>query len=278
MEGQWIGKVQNKKTGAVPTLYVGGTREQSKRSCGSCELLKRNNPEDKAECYSQHGTPAMAHAQILKTYKLNPGRYSFDNAMGDRESRARIARFGSIGDPAAIARDKLNRWFNRVREQNMRVVGYTSQFNKPENKWLSSHFMASAKSIEEADDLVAKGWRATVVVKPNFKPQRSPAGNFIILCPAIAADRQGKTITCNDTGKGEECKFCDAQEEGPIVGFPNHGPGARKELLRVAIEAPTKREAIAQFKTLHTDRMAVGVKRPKHGSVDGWWIVSSVAA
>jgi hypothetical protein len=273
MDHQWIGQSTNVKTGNVPTLWVGGTREESKNSCGKCPLLKRNSVDGKAQCYSQHGTPSFAHASIIKAATQDPKRYTFDRAIEDRRASARMARFASIGDPAALVKAELKRQIKAVRALKLRVVGYTSQYDKPDNAWLAKHFMASAKSIDEADQLVARGWRATVVVEPEFTPGRSPAGNYIMLCPAIAAARHGKEITCNNTGKGEACKFCDASEEGPIVAFPDHGPSARAKLQRTTINARTKRAAIRQFNAMATDRIAIGVKRK--GAA---WSVTSVAA
>ena len=99
IEGLWLGETNNEKTGNVPTLAVGKTREQSKRSCGKCPLLKRNSRDGKARCYSQHGTVAIAHAQMVKTHEKEPGRYTFERAMANRRASARMARFGSISIP-----------------------------------------------------------------------------------------------------------------------------------------------------------------------------------
>lgn len=266
--GLWLGETNNEKTGNVPTLAVGETREQSMRSCGKCPLLKRNSPDRKARCYSQHGTVAIAHAQMVKTNKTQPGRYTFARAMMNRRASAKMARFGSIGDAAAIERATLEPWIQQVKTIGLRVVGYTSQYDEPFAQWLRGVFMASAKSIEEADRLVADGWRATVVVPRNWTgPTTTPAGNRLHMCPAIAAARKGAELQCNN------CHLCDGSQAGPIVVFPDHGPQARKGITKTEINGATKRQAIARFKTLHTDRVAVGIKP----SVNGW-TVSSVAA
>ena len=267
--GLWIGRTNNGKTSDVPSLYVGKTREESKESCGACPLLKRNSADGKARCYAQHGTPAMAHAQMVKTARDNPSRYSFERAMGERRAGAAMARFGAVGDPAGIPRATLEPQIFKVRALGMRAVGYTSQYDEPHGQWLKPHFMASAKSDAEADRLVAEGWRATGVVEPGFTPRKTEGGNWVVLCPAIAAERKGRKLTCN------QCTLCDGSQDGPIVAFPDHGPGSRKKIKRTQVFAATKREAIAKFKTLHTNQITIGVRRPKRGA---GWIVSSVAA
>lgn len=272
--GLWLGRTSNGKTSDVPSLYVGKTREESRASCGACPLLKRNAPDKKARCYSQHGTPAIAHAQMVKTARAQPERYSFERAMDDRRASANMARFGAIGDPAGIPQATLEPQITTVKALGMRAVGYTSQYDEPHGLWLRGVFMASAKSEEEADRLVSEGWRATVVVEPGFTPRYTAGGNWMILCPAMAAARKGRKLTCN--GCMKKGKLCDGSQDGPIVAFPDHGPQSRKGLTRTRIEAPTRVKAIAQFKDVHTDRIAIGIKMSKLRPTS--WLVSSVAA
>ncbi len=47
IQGLWTATTSNSKTGPVPTLAVGATREQSLESCRDCGLLKGNRADNK---------------------------------------------------------------------------------------------------------------------------------------------------------------------------------------------------------------------------------------
>ena len=162
IQGLWTATTSNRKTGPVPTLAVGATREQSLESCRDCGLLKGNREDNKGYCYAQHGTPAMAHAQMVKTNREDPTRYTFERAMGERYVSARMVRFGSIGDPASIDHDTLRRWIDYVIEQGMSVVGYTHHWRDPANQWLRDHFMASCDTLEQVDEAIKMAEKITI--------------------------------------------------------------------------------------------------------------------
>jgi hypothetical protein len=223
ISGLWLGTTKNKKTGNVPTLWVGATREESLDSCGSCPLLKRNAPDNKARCYAQHGSPSFAHAAMVKCASKGKD-YSFARAILSRAASARMVRFGAIGDPAAIDPDILLRWIDGSRKLGLDVVGYTHQWREDAHQWLSEHFMASCDSLDEVDEAERMGWRATVVVRPDFTKGRTHDGTkAVVVCPAIAAERKGRKVTCND------CRMCDPSKPGPVIAFPDHGPTARNK-------------------------------------------------
>ena len=190
ISGLWLGTTTNKKTGNVPTLWVGATREESLDSCGSCPLLKRNAPDNKARCYAQHGSPSFAHAAMVKCASKGKD-YSFARAVLNRAASARMVRFGAIGDPAAIDPDILLRWIKGSRKLGLDVVGYTHQWREDAHQWLSAHFMASCDSLDEVDEAERMGWRACVVVRPDFTKGRTHDGTkAVVVCPAIAAERK----------------------------------------------------------------------------------------
>ncbi len=58
----WTGTTTNTKTGDIPTLWVGSTREESQASCKGCPLLENG-------CYAQGGTPSMAHSSMIRAAK-----------------------------------------------------------------------------------------------------------------------------------------------------------------------------------------------------------------
>ena len=226
IQGLWTATTSNRKTGSVPTLAVGATREQSFESCRDCGLLQGNRADGKGYCYAQHGTPAMAHAQMVKTNRQDPTRYTFERAMSERYVSARMVRFGSIGDPSAIDHDTLRRWIDYVIEQGMSVVGYTHHWHDPANQWLREHFMASCDTFEQVDEAIAMGWRAAVVTDQDYDAmtQRAVDGSPYLLCPAIASTRkEGPKLTCND------CRLCDVKRNRQVIVFPNHGPTRRRK-------------------------------------------------
>ncbi len=226
IQGLWTATTSNRKTGPVPTLAVGATREQSLESCRDCGLLKGNREDNKGYCYAQHGTPAMAHAQMVKTNREDPTRYTFERAMGERYVSARMVRFGSIGDPASIDHDTLRRWIDYVIEQGMSVVGYTHHWRDPANQWLRDHFMASCDTLEQVDEAIKMGWSAAVVTDQDWNSSdvRASDGSPYMLCPAIASARKaGTKLTCND------CRLCDVKRNRQVIVFPNHGPARRRK-------------------------------------------------
>ena len=226
IQGLWIPTTKNTKTGSVPTLAVGATREQSLESCRDCALLQSNATDGKGRCYAQHGSPSFAHAQMVKTNRQDPTRYTFERAMQGRYVSARMVRFGSIGDPASIDHDTLRRWIDYVIDQSMSVIGYTHHWRDPANQWLRDYFMASCESTVHADEAIAMGWKATIVADQDWNGSdvRAVDGSSYLLCPAIASTRKaGPKLTCND------CRLCDVKRNRQVIVFPNHGPARRRK-------------------------------------------------
>ena len=88
----WSGTTKTRKLGNIPVASVGSTREESFRSCQGCPHLG-------VDCYSQHGTPAMGHASMVKSYaKRGPSYYSLKRALLGAARSARYVRFTTIGD------------------------------------------------------------------------------------------------------------------------------------------------------------------------------------
>lgn len=209
ISGLWTHRTRNRKTGDVPTLWVGTTREESFESCSGCSLLKKI-------CYAQFGTAAMAHAGMMKS--ASKGRdYSFESALSNRSIKARMVRFGAIGDPAAVDKETLLSWVEGTKREGLSVIGYTHHWGK--NEYLKGVFMASCDTPEEAVEAMERGWRVALYIKDN-PPHRSIklGGKAAIVCPAVIAPGE---VTCNT------CRLCDAFKKGPLILFPDHGPSAR---------------------------------------------------
>ena len=91
----WTPTTSNEKTGPVPTMYVGRTREESLSSCIGCKQL-----EDKT-CYAQFGTPAIGHSSIMNASKRGKD-YSLKRALKESKRVAKMARFTGTGDLTAM--------------------------------------------------------------------------------------------------------------------------------------------------------------------------------
>ena len=217
----WLARTSNVKTGDVPTAYVGKTRHQALRSCKGCKLLKNK------DCYAWYGTPGWALNGIIKAYKRNPNRYSFLNAIANRAPSARMVRMSAIGDPARANRKSLLNAWKLAKQLKLAFVGYTHFHKDKTNSKLKSILMASCDTVDDADEAVSRGWRATAIVPYNFNDKRfvTPAGNHAVICPAQTKDN----ITCND------CLLCDASKNTrfSIVAFKDHGPKVRNKIRKM---------------------------------------------
>jgi hypothetical protein len=219
-------RTKNAKTGDVPTLAIGATREESLASCEAirCPLLASG------ECYAQHGSVSWGHRSAIDKIQ----RKGIDAtspaaaiaAVAARAFSARMVRIGSIGDPSVARRDTLWAFVDEARRHGLAVVGYTHGWRRKVAADLHGTLMASCETLVDADKAVAKGWRATVVVPADApRTMATPAGRKVVVCPAQVTDGR---VQCN------ECRMCDASKPGPIVAFRAHGPKTRKLSERLA--------------------------------------------
>lgn len=78
----------------------------------------------------------------------------------------------------------------------------------------------SADTLEQADEYASFNIGPVCVTMPEGTPlknNRTPSGNFIVICPAQTNDN----ITC------EKCKLCQVKTRKSIVGFIAHGSGRK---------------------------------------------------
>ena len=217
----WTGTTTNRKTGNVPSLWVGSTRAESFDSCKGCPML-----EDRS-CYAQFGTPMQGHGSMIRAASKGKS-YSLRAALMGSKRSAKMARFGAIGDPGALSMAYLRKAIRAVRSVGLDVVGYTHHWRgRPD---LAGVFMASCDSMAEVDSAMAAGYRAAVVLPWDHTERRftTPNGARGVVCPAMLSDR----VTCND------CRLCDGSKPGPVIGFPNHGPQVR--VKRAALKTTPK--------------------------------------
>ena len=206
----WIKGSTNSKTGDVPTMYIGRTRDESRESCKGCPLLEDGS------CYAQFGTPAIAHSGMTKAHERGKD-YSLKTALDGSRRAAKMARLGALGDPGALRNVKAV--IRKIRDFGLDAVGYTHHWRgRPE---LAGELMASCETLEGADQAIDNGYRAAVVLEADFKGRKftTPKGRNGIVCPAILSDK----VTCND------CRLCDGSKPGPVIGFPDHGPKSRRK-------------------------------------------------
>ena len=177
----WTATSRNRKTGNMPQGYV-GTVQEAKESCRGCPLLKR--------CYHWKGSSQLAHHSISKAFLKKPETKTIDYAIRCRSVEANYIRIAVGGDPAICSRKEIAEAHRK-------------------GKHLHGLLMASC-NIDQADDLIAKGWRVAIdlpfrhpnsdkwqdVPIWNGKPITTPGGIPINIC-----DAQVRPTTCNSCGK-----------------------------------------------------------------------------
>lgn len=219
----------NSKTGNVPQIMIGATREESIRSCQSvkCPLLHRkhggqggqplNISRKKAQelhlvnpvCYSQSGTGAIAHAsschkaeRTAGTDKSNEGMLGLLLALKSRVHSAKIVRLGTIGDPAALSRDVLFNIFSIVEAAGLKLIGYThgwqTNSGSPSVEFMKRRVMASCDTLEQADEAIRLGWQVAVTLPadtPVDAKPKTPGGLTVLLCPAMTTKARYRILT-----------------------------------------------------------------------------------
>lgn len=223
----WLAQTSNKKTGNVPTAFIGKSKKEALASCKGCAQLKNRN------CYAWFGTVSWALRAVLKVFKRDPQRYSFMNAVAKRAPTARMVRVAAIGDPARAKYRDLESSFELSKQLGLAFVGYTHFHKEPSSDRLKTMLMASCDSVAEADEAVKRGWRATAIVSHNFEGKRftTPEGHTAVICPA---QTKPKEITCND------CMLCDASRATrfQIIAFKDHGPKVRNQVRATVKKLP----------------------------------------
>lgn len=229
----WIPTTTNRKTGNVPTAFVGRSREESKKSCAGCPLLGK-------DCYSQKGVVAVSHNSMLKSVaKRGERAYSLRSALERRSIGAKFVRFTAIGDGARCNPEEVRAAHDTARSEGLGWLAYTHFWREALANGLQKMFVASV-DISEVDAAIDAGFsRAAVTVEWDFyaRGERTltlPSGRKGIVCPALSAHAKDKRLTCND------CGLCDPARKGPdFVMFPDHGPGVKAKIARAAKESAT---------------------------------------
>lgn len=216
----WTARSRNRKTGDVPTAWVGASQAEARESCSGCPLL------DDGRCYSWSGATQLAAGSARKNAERQPHRYTMAAALAARVASARMVRVTGLGDIGRSGRALADSIVAEAARVGLAVVGYTHHWREAgvAAAW-RGRLMASTERLEDADRAVREGWRASVVVPADYpRLSKTPEGRAVVVCPEQATGR----VTCN------ECRLCDAAKPGPVIAFREHGNGS----ARVAKRAP----------------------------------------
>ena len=227
----WKDTTTNRKTGNVPTAFVGSSREESKQSCSGCPLLETS-------CYAQNGAVAFAQGSLLKRFnRVGIKTYTLSYALKNRWVGAKYVRVSAIGDAARANPTELRQMHDQVRGEGLGWLSYTHFLDDAVTAGTQDLFCASTSNFEEADAALSRGFKRATVVAPleifddPKKTWLTPAGHRAFICPAVASHAKGLRTTCND------CGMCDPQKLGAkVVIFPEHGKVVQKRLNQYARE------------------------------------------
>jgi len=204
----YVGNSSNSKTGNIVQQFIGGTREESKKTCTGCPLL------DNHHCYAQYRSEAWAHTWLIKKQKEKD--YTLKGALKKRDPKSRYIRLGSIGDPSAIKLDNYLRIVAQAKKVGLGILSYT-HFWKSRGSHLRGLALASCDSWDSALEAVKKKWRATIWVEKDFIQKNGNKGKVngvkFAQCPY-----QTHGTTCN------KCGLCDPTKDYlvPIIVFQRH--------------------------------------------------------
>ena len=199
----WVARSKNGKTGDVPTLFVGGTREEAANSCAGCSHYGTT-------CYAWRGRVGMGAASVWRAASKGKD-YSLDTALKRAARSARMVRVSAIGDVAALPVEYVREMAKQVAREGLDLVGYTSRWATSPH--LKDVVLASVPNLAAADTAISEGWKVAVTLPADHEGGSftTPNGVKGRVCPAILSKR----VTCNT------CRLCKSGK-GPHIGFPLH--------------------------------------------------------
>ena len=237
----WTSSSSNSKTGDLPTMFIGDSKEQTARTCceAGCPLLPTDKggpfvrEKGKNACYAWSGTVQMAAIRLLRKAKTLPSAYKIENALANSSLNARFVRISAIGDPISLTQAQVDEVKNGLAKHNeeyrskdtaLRIIGYTHGWNQDGafEKWGDS-LMASCHSLEDADKAFDQGWRPALESTFDSDPGRivtTPKGRKLMVCPHLLSEELKPKMLkdCN------ACGWCAVQDSKFKMGivFPNH--------------------------------------------------------
>ena len=206
----WTVSSGNAKTGNIPTQYIGVTRDETWASCEGCSL----RPDANGGCYAWTGKVSRGANSVRKATAR--GRATSLEAALDRTPRsARAVRFGAIGDPARLKREKVLADIERARSAGLKVLAYTHHWREePLTGGLKFEMLASCETAQQVEEAQAEGWLVALA-----GPLSAPG---MVTCP----NYKRPEIQCN------RCGLCDVptlkRSKFKGVVFPAHGGGKKR--------------------------------------------------
>ena len=214
-------------------------RDRKKACAGGLTELQKLALDQENSCYSWQGQTARAARSIRKAMdvgmeyyremfakgkdrtraetrlmKEKKRRYTLDEAIDNSVRSARMVRWTAIGDGGMVGKEKADEICKKLDRAGLLLYGFTRSWLLESSQHWMGRVMASCFSLEEADQAIDMGWRASVVLPKGFKDVTftTPKGRMGVVCPYI----QGKRLVCNT------CGLCVASKSGPVIGFPSH--------------------------------------------------------
>jgi len=235
----WTPRSTNRKTGDIPTCFIGRTRKESLKSCLGCPLLHVKDGGEaesgKPMCNAQYGTQSFGHKAHIRKYAAQVEEaeaageeivdiMSLERALEARAYSAKYVRLAALGEPSKLSYRVLKEIIDTTRGSGLGFLGYTHFWadygDTRKGRLLRQNFMASCNSLDEIDEALSQGWNATAIVEPGHPGgfQRTPEGSPAILCPHALDDR----VQCN------QCGLCDPQKNpGTAILFWDMGSTAQ---------------------------------------------------
>lgn len=213
----WTVSSRNRKTGDIPTQYVGATRDETLSSCNGCALSPNG---EVGGCYAWSGNVSRGANSVRKaTAKGRPS--TLQAALARTPRSARCVRFGAIGDPARLKREILLADLALARTNGFKVLAYTHHWREePLTGGLNKELLASCETSAQVDQALAEGWLVALA-----GPVSAPG---LVTCPNYARPE----IQCN------RCGLCDVPTLRRTgfkgIVFPAHGNGGKKLPLSTA--------------------------------------------
>jgi hypothetical protein len=228
---------RNQKTGNIPTIIVGQNQNDVVKSCmqSGCKLLhtKLGGKGEYKElglkpCYAHNSSVSWATKSIFRA--LDKGTKALDDyslTEGFRMSArtAKYFRCSSIGDISSISHKRFNEILKEGIKYGLKPLGYTADKTATH---LKESLLLSCPTIEETDQAVNEGWRATTIFQSwnGKKTFTTPSGHKGIVCPEQTQSKSGKEITPRNKITCNDCGLCSQGNQHTtkykVIGFITH--------------------------------------------------------
>jgi len=207
-------KSSNKKTGPIPTSV------SAESTCPAACPLKNDG------CYAEGGPLALHWRKVSEGAR----GVSFDEFCEQVAAlpASQLWRHNVAGDLPGADNKIDAKQLEQLVKANTGKRGFTYTHYPPSKHNIEAirrsndagfTINLSANSATHADELMVHGLPVTAVVSSKaLENITTPAGNTIVICPAVTRD----DVTC------ESCQMCQRSNRSIIIGFPAHGNRAKR--------------------------------------------------